>query len=102
MREDRARRLIALGCVVSRLYFGSYVQPDIHHLTSGGRRIGDDHTIPLSPWYHRGVPLDGLSQAQTAERLGPSLAKSRRDFEERFGTQAELLEKTNRMICDHD
>lgn len=102
MSPKRVRLLVDLGCIVTRLYFDSYAAPDIHHLTSGGRRIGDEHTIPLSPWYHRGVPIDGMSQAETERIYGPSLAKNRKAFEARFGTQEWLLEQTERAICDRD
>jgi Recombination enhancement, RecA-dependent nuclease len=96
-RGDRLK--LDVGCIVTRLYFGLYAPPDIHHLTAGGRRLGDEFTIPLSPWYHRGVPIEGMTQKETTEIMGPSLAKSRRAFEDRFGSQWSLLEATNAVLA---
>ena len=96
-RFDRLKHDV--GCIVMRLYFGVYEAPDIHHLTSGGRRMGDDCTIPLSPWFHRGVGPNGMSQSEATRVFGPSLAKSRRDFENRFGSQASLLRATNEILA---
>jgi len=87
-----------VGCIVTLTFDGIYVEPDIHHILSGGRRIGHDATIPLSPWYHRGVPLDGMSKAAMTETFGPSLAYEKRAFVDRFGSEMELLEITNNVL----
>lgn len=82
-----------IGCIVS----GSS-EYDVHHLTEGGRRLGHLFTIPLHPWFHRGVPEDGWSQSAMEQAFGPSLAKSKRAFVERFGTEAQLLQKVNERL----
>lgn len=94
-RFDALQRL---GCIASRIAGLGYAAPDIHHLTEGGRRLGHDHTIPLSPWFHRGVAPHGMSQAEAETKWGPSLAKSKRAFTARFGTERELLEQVNTLL----
>jgi len=88
-----------IGCIVSNVYFNEPGTPyDVHHLTIAGRRLGHMHTVPLSPWFHRGVPLPGKSQAWMTENYGPSLAKSKAAFERAFCTELELLAKTNELL----
>ena len=89
----------SIGCIVSNLYFDAPGTPyDVHHLTECGRRMGWLYTIPLAPWYHRGVPLQGMSQKWMTENYGPSLAKSKSEFVEAFGTELQLLAKVNKML----
>ncbi len=66
---------------------------DIHHLTSGGRRMGHAYTIGLCPWHHRGVPSPADDFGS-----GPSLAYSKRAFNEAYGTEITLLEETNKLL----
>ena len=96
--KARMAAIKRMGCIVTRLYFGEYADCDVHHLTSAGRRIGDHATIGLSPWYHRGVPNGGMTPKLMRDVYGPSLAESRRAFEEKFGTQQWLLEKVNECL----
>lgn len=74
---------------------------DVQHMTSGGRRISNEHTYPLCKWHHQGYipPGYGLKNStEAAEKFGPSFAKSKREFEARFGTEEELLKQTNRFL----
>lgn len=90
-KKDKVRFLALqdLGCVCCHI-LGWYSPPDIHHILSGGRRMGNKFTIPLCPAHHRGiVKLPGY---------GPSLADGSKPFEKRFGTQKELLAKVNEML----
>lgn len=103
-------RILALhevGCIVSVVYFHAICTPgDIHHLIDEtGHRYPDEHqmTICLTPWYHRGVrPLSRwgheISVADCERSFGPSMALNKRAFEERFGTEADLLEMTNVIL----
>lgn len=89
--EQRRFEIITqrLGCVACRMEGFGYVPADAHHLLSGGRRISHSHTIPLCPWHHRGVAADYKPVGQ------PSLALNKREFEEWYGTEEQLLEATN-------
>ncbi len=83
--QDRVR---ALGCIVCQ---GEGVDSpaEIHHLLSGSRRIGEDSVLGLCQIHHRG-------QVNTPEMV--SRHPWRREFEARYGTEAELLEKTQQLI----
>ena len=96
---ERFAKLYALGCVVSRVFFGRWEPAEIHHLVEGRKRLGHQFTIPLSPWFHRGVPPQmDMRPSEAIEKIGPSLALSKRDFVSKYGTERELLEQTNKMI----
>lgn len=96
-KGDRVRfRLFEqVGCIVCAEFLQQYRQHQVHHLLSGGRRIGHEATIPLCPWHHQGIPLEGHTQLQTQDLLGPSLAHAPRGFRKRFGNDQSLLERTN-------
>lgn len=83
--QDRVR---ALGCIVC-LGQGEDSPAEIHHLLRGSRRIGEDSVLGLCRIHHRG-------QINTAETV--SRHPWRREFEARYGTEAELLEKTQQLI----
>jgi len=82
--QDRVR---ALGCIVC---YGKGVDSpcDLHHLLSGGRRIGEDSVIGLCVPHHRG----GLNTEEVVSRHPWRLA-----WESRYGTEAELLAKTKEL-----
>lgn len=72
---------------------------DVAHETNGGRREGPFYTFPLCPYHHRGVMPDGFNSRTAEERFGPSFALSKRRFEERYGTESELVEMTDAFIA---
>lgn len=80
-REQRARweEIRALGCVVCGGWY-----PEIHHIeTGGGGRKNHDRVIPLCANHHTGPA--GIHQR-------------RKGWQEIYGTEAELLEKTNQLL----
>ena len=83
--QDRVR---ALGCIVCQ---GEGVDSpcDLHHLLRGFRRIGEDSVIGLCPMHHR----SGVNTKEVVSRH-----PWRREFEARYGAEAELLQKT-RELC---
>jgi hypothetical protein len=85
--QDRVRRL---GCIVC-LGQGVDSPAEIHHILSGSRRIGEDSVLGLCQIHHRG-------QVNTAEAV--SRHPWRREFEARYGTEAELLEKTRELCAE--
>lgn len=96
---ERFAKLYALGCVVSRVFFNRWEPADIHHLVEGRKRLGHQFTIPLSPWFHRGIPpLPEMRPSEAEKQIGPSLARSKRDFVAAYGTERDLLEQTNKLI----
>lgn len=98
-QQRRFTDLQMVGCIACRiegLADDHRPEPaDIHHITMGGRRLGHDYTIPLCPWHHRGVGVAGLSDSVLEASKGPSLARSKRAFVARYGTEMQLLRMTN-------
>lgn len=99
----RARRYLhlqAIGCLACRQDGRPGTPADMHHVLSGGRRQGDQATVPLCPWHHRAVPPAGLRPSQAAGLLGPSYAASRREFTLRYGSQEHLLAEADRLLAE--
>lgn len=94
-RDRRFGRIREIGCLACR-QLGWYGAPDVHHLNLGEHagqvRRGDEYTIGLCPWHHRGIGkfVD----------IGPSLAKEPVKFRQRFGSDDELLAKQNELIAE--
>jgi hypothetical protein len=76
-----------IGCIACAQN-GRYSQPEVHHLIYGGKRRGDEFTVPLCPAHHRGV-----NHHESVH--GPSLAHGSKPFRERFGSDDYLLAETN-------
>ena len=86
------------GCIATMIATNRYSQPpDIHHLTSGGRRRGDEYTIALSPWNHRGL-TNGMTKQRCTGLYGPSFAHGRREFAAFFGDDDRLLAIQNEVL----
>lgn len=97
--QMRYAALKSIGCIVSRKFYNRWEPCEIHHLTSGGRRLGNEFTIPLSSWRHRAIiPQDCKTTSEAIQKYGPSLETSKRDFVERFGSELDLLKETNRYL----
>lgn len=76
-------KLTSYGCIACKIDGNGHVQPAIHHMLSGGRRIGHLFTLPLcQPGHH----MDG-------QQLGRiSRHPWKRQFEQKYGTEQELLQ----------
>lgn len=96
--RKRFEQLQEIGCIVSRLQGNPTWPCEIHHLLSGGRRRGHQFTIGLTPWYHRGVPNEGMTKHQMTQHYGPSLAFGSKAFRYRFGSDDFLLAEVNKFI----
>jgi len=77
------RYISELGCIVCRLN-GIYSPADIHHILRNGRRQTHLETIPLCFTHHR----SGLNSEVAVSRH-----PHKREFEKRYGTENELLNK---------
>ena len=82
--------IVQIGCIACRVMGFVGTPAEVHHLLSGGRRIGHLHSIPLCPGHHR--------SSEGMVKIGRHPFK--RDFEEAYGTEAELLEKTRALVAD--
>lgn len=88
--EERFAALVDLGCVVCRLYLRIYTPPEIHHLYGKTRVGAHQQTIPLCYRHHR----EG-SDCKAYTSRHPHRAR----FEDRYGTEIELLEMTNTLLA---
>lgn len=104
--RDRNIRFTALrdmGCLVAHIRGIGYVPAEIHHLLTTGRhgngkRRGDEATIALNPYSHRGIRFDGWTLDECRRMFGPSLALEPKAFRETFGTDDDLLARENERI----
>ena len=96
--QKRFAALHRLGCICCLMLLDTHSDPDIHHLLSGGKRKGNEYTIPLCPWHHRSVAVGNMTNRAMTRAFGPSLADGSRTFDERWGTQHQLLERVNGML----
>ena len=96
----RFLKLYELGCIACRSFYHVFEPCQIHHILSGGKRIGHDATIPLCPWHHMGNVIRWGSVESMEGFRGPSMALNKRAFVKTFGTEKELLAMTNLAIED--
>lgn len=105
----RFEALYLLGCICCVLNFERVPtlwqtgqRCEIHHQNQGGyagqERVGDEATVPLCLWHHRGVLLARRSLVEMTANFGPSLARSSKSFRRFYGTDAELLELVNSRL----
>ncbi len=108
--SKRCREIYAIGCLACRKKGLPNLYVEVHHLNVGGhaghKRRGDEFTIGLCCWHHRGV-INPTSCEDTPifdsamlamETMGPSLKHTPNMFREEFGSDDELLAEQNRLI----
>ena len=101
-QQQRQNDIRELGCIACWLDAHPHTPCEIQHLNSCGRNMGQDYTIGLCPWHHRGVIPDTIRLGSQAELiLGPSFARTPRQFHDRYGSDMELLEKQNIMLTKY-
>lgn len=92
--KDEAARMDAIKhgpCVACHQRGLPSYCPEIHHLLSGGRRIGHLATVGLCAWHHRAVIAFGCTGADMRSHFGPSLNEGSKPFHAEFGSDADLL-----------
>lgn len=85
VEKEHMQRVASLGCIICG-------QPaEIHHLTGSGMGLRSNHftIIPLCFDHH---------SAQSRLPFGYAAHKGTKSFEQRFGTQLELLTKTQELL----
>lgn len=96
-RELRFRRIKEIGCIACLRHFLE-TPCEIHHLNTGGhaghKRRGDEYTIGLCTYHHRGVG------SMPGGNKGPSLALKPNSFRAFYGTDDQMLEEQNGLIAD--
>lgn len=74
---------------------------EAHHIVRQSYRShggGDQATVPLCSFHHRGLCEDGMTGTQMEAKYGPSMFTNKRKFQIVFGTELELLEQTNKLL----
>lgn len=97
-RIDRMKKEI--GCIVTRLRRGVRETPEVQHIKSGTDVLGWWYTIPLTPYYHRGVwDAAARSKQDMIDAYGASLAHGSKVFVKSHGmTELELWQIVQRML----
>jgi len=80
-----------LGCVVCHLAGHTGTPAEIHHLLSGGRRIGHKATIPLCVGHHRAPEKASGKIARHPTRVA---------FVLEYGSEEYLLAETQRLVAE--
>ena len=96
LEQRRFEGLLKIGCICCRMLKVNGRTAEIHHLLSGNKRKGHEFTIPLCRWHHRAMTI--LPKAQAQDEYGPSLADGSKPFHARWGSDSELLAKTNELL----
>lgn len=101
--SSRSPLILAMPCIAcEKEKMAQPSRTEEHHLNTGGRagqkRRGDDYSIPLCGWHHRGAISPGRTASWMAYFFGPSLARSSKRFRDRYGTDDELLEIVNSRL----
>ena len=99
-KADEARRtaIHAGNCMACEqlninMRASGYVQ---WHHTAGKKH--HDLTCGLCQWHHMGRPMFGKSLADLRIEYGPSLAEGSKPFHRRFGSNADLLDRQNKIL----
>ena len=90
--RERGDKMRELGCIVCRCYFSAHTPAAIHHIDGQTKPGCHDNTIPLCDKHHQ--HKDNQKPQRWASRHGDGRAA----FEEKYGTEQELLLFTNEMI----
>jgi len=82
------------GCMLTWLKFGKKVPAQCHHIVMFGKRYGHWYTIPLSSWYHQGVPEIGRTEDEMRAEYGAAITDGRKSFiASHHYTELELWQK---------
>lgn len=98
--EERRRLIHEGGCMACaqrgiNMAGSGYVQ--WHHLNG---KKHHDQTIGCCLWHHQGRPMYEMTEKQCRDYFGPSLFHEKKAFHAAFGSNAELLERQNRILAD--
>jgi hypothetical protein len=81
-----------IGCIPCILTGISQQQDaEYHHVCEGFKRLGHETGYSQCAWHHRAVIPLGSNKQFMLGTFGPSLALSKRDFVEHYGSEAALV-----------
>lgn len=102
-RQDRARELGCICCLMLGLPPDQHCGAiEIHHQNldgkAGQKQLGQDFTIALGAYHHRGRPLPGRTIQQMEWIYDASLALASKQFRRTFGLDSQLLTYQNQRL----
>lgn len=110
-RWDRMRAIGCIACLLNEIDHDLARVPrsamvpnagnqEIHHLTSGGRRLGHDATICLCRFHHVGdhLPRYDVGYKETVRTFGLSFGHGRKPFAAMYGSDVQLLDYQNLVL----
>jgi hypothetical protein len=101
--ELRYEQIHAMPCIACRIakHVVQCGRTEAHHLVDKGyRRLsgGNQATLPLGGWHHRGEPPKGHTVKSATAKWGPSLFHESKRFHATYGSQRQLLARVNEEI----
>lgn len=90
--SDWMSDIVRLGCICCYLEGYPGTPASVHHILSGGRRIGHLNTLPLCDPGHHKNPQRGSGKIPRHP--------TRRAFELAYGSEARLLDLTQRLVAE--
>lgn len=100
-----ALRFVGCYCCEANLALGfdaCGLPVEVHHLNAGGlhggKRRGDEFTIPLCSWHHRGVLQSGYCSKEMRQSCGPSWAGGSKPFRSVYGSDESILAQVNERL----
>lgn len=107
-RAIRFHAIKIIGCLACRKNPSLGFVPiaacaEIHHQNfggkAGGKRLGDEKTLGLCEWHHRGQPpFPRMTKTQAAKLYGPALSEQSKLFRATYGDDAAMLKEQNDLI----
>ena len=88
--QEWMEAIVRIGCIVCILTKQGPTPGEVHHMLSGGRKMGHRWTLCLCPSHHRG----GLNNRQIVSR-----DHSQRRFEERYWPEIDMHAATERLVA---
>ena len=80
-------KIARLGCILCSEFFGIEGSPaELHHVRRYGAKRASSPILPLCPEHHR------------FGQYGISIHSGKKIWEERYGTEAALLEKVSKLV----
>ena len=98
VRFDAIKAGGCMACIQRGIDLTGQGLVEVHHLLSGGRRIGHMATVGLCIWHHRAQLFWLHNNADMREEYGPSLAEGSKPFHQEFGGDALLLDMQNQLL----
>lgn len=97
-RFDAIKQGGCMACMQRGIDLAGQGLIEVHHLLSGGRRIGHMATVGLCCWHHRAAIFQFHTHKDMREEYGPSLAEGSKPFHIEFGSDALLLDMQNQIL----